>query len=107
MDLDRRQTVECLHHGTVGELQRIVDALALDHFRCHRGGRHRRTAAERLELAVRDRVLVDFQVHFHDVAALGIADLADAVGIFNFTHIARVDEVIHHFFAVIHIIRPP
>ncbi len=43
-------------------------------------------------------VVLDLQVHLHDVAALGVADLADAVGVLDLADIAGVREMIHDGF---------
>ena len=45
-------------------------------------------------------VVLDLQVHLHDVAALGVADLADAVGVLDLTHVPGMREMVHDFFAI-------
>ena len=77
-----------------------MNGLALDHLGGHGGGGNGAAAAEGLELHVLDDVILDFQVDLHDVAALGVADLTNAIGILNYANIAGVGEVIHNFFTV-------
>ena len=50
--------------------------------------------------SLHDLVLVDIQVDAHDVAALRVADRAHAAGVLDLAHIARVHEMIHHFFGI-------
>ena len=107
MHLDRRQTAQRLHHRLVGDLQRLLHRLADNHLGRHGAGRDGRAAAEGLELRVaHDLVLVDIQEDAHDVAALGVADRAHAAGVINLAHIARVHEMIHHFFGIHNLITP-
>jgi len=76
-----RQTVERLDHGFVGKLQRVVDALSLDHLGGYGRGGHGGAAAEGLEFDVLDDpVVVYFKIHLHDVAAGCRADFTDTVG---------------------------
>jgi hypothetical protein len=35
---------------------------------------------------------MNFQIHFHDIAAHGIADFPDTIGVGQFTDIARVGK---------------
>lgn len=51
--------------------------------------------AEGEELDIDDDVVLDLQVHAHDVAALGVADLAHAVGVGDLTDIVRICEMLH------------
>ncbi len=44
-------------------------------------------AAKGLEFHILDHAVLDFQVHLHNVAALGVAHLPHAVGIGDLTHI--------------------
>ena len=94
------QAAQGVHHLAVGNGQGLVDGLALDHLGGHGGRGDGAAAAEGLELHVLDDVVPDFQVHLHNVAALGVAHLAHAVGVFDLTHIAGVHEMIHHDIAV-------
>ena len=64
--------------------------LALDQLRRHGARGDGGAAAERFELDVRNLVIIDLQIDLHDIAALGIADLADAVGILDDADIARI-----------------
>ena len=77
-----------------------MNGLALDHLGGHGGRGDGAAAAKGLELHVLDDVVLDFQVDLHDVAALGVADLTNAIGILNYANIAGVGEVIHNFFTV-------
>ena len=77
-----------------------MDGLADDHFGSHGGGGNGGATAEGLELDVYQNVVFDLQIDLHDVAALGVADFTDAVGVFNGTHIPGVYKVIYYFFAI-------
>ena len=94
------QTVQRLGNGLVGQLQSLVDGLALDHLGGHGGRRDGGAAAKGLKLHVLDDIVFNFQINLHDVAALGVADLAHAVGALDGAHVPGVHEVIHNFFAV-------
>ena len=97
------QAVERFGNRLVGQLERFLKRLALDHLGCHRAGRDRRAAAEGLELdTLNDPVVRHLEVDLHDVAALGVANLADAVCILDLAHVARMGEVIEHLFTVLH-----
>ena len=101
MDFDRRQSAQCFHDRLIGDLQSLLNRLADNHFRRHRAGRDRRAAAKRLELGVaHNLILVDIQENAHDIAALGVADRADAACVLNLAHIARMHEMIHYFFGI-------
>ena len=101
VDLVRGQAVERLDHRLVGELQGLVDGLADDQLRRHRARGDGAAAAEGVELAVGDDALVvHLDIHAHDVAALGVADLADPVGVVDLAHVARIAEMIHDLFTV-------
>ena len=79
----------------------FLNCLANNHLRSHRAGRNRRATAKGLELRVaHNLILVDIQEDAHDVAALRVADRADAAGVIDFTHIAGVHEMIHDFFGI-------
>ena len=47
---------------------------------------------EGLELDVGDDVVVYFKVYLHNVAALGVADLADPVRVLNDAHVPGMAE---------------
>ena len=71
MKLCGGKTFQSFHNGGVGQFESFVNALALDKFRCHAAGCNSRTAAESLEANVlNNAVIVDFQEHLHDIAAL-------------------------------------
>lgn len=96
-----RQTAQRFHDCLVGHFQRLLNCLANNHLRSHRTGRNRRATAKGLELRVaHNLILVDIQEDAHDVAALRVADRADAAGVIDFTHIAGVHEMIHDFFGI-------
>ena len=67
------------------------------------GGGDGAGAAEGLELHIlNDAVVVDLQIHPHDVAALGVAHLAHAVGVLNDPHVVGMGEMLHDLLAVFH-----
>ena len=72
-----------------------MNGLALDHLGGHGTGGDGAAAAERLKLHVLDDVVLDLQIHLHNIAAFGVADLADTVRVFDRADIARVHEMIH------------
>ena len=74
MDLDGRQTFQSLDNSLVGQLQSLVHGLALDEVGGHAAGGNGCAAAEGEELDINDDVVLDLEVHPHDVAALGVAD---------------------------------
>lgn len=100
--LHGRQAVERFHDRLVRQLERVFDLLALDEVGRHAARRDGRAAAEGHELDVHDRVVFHLDVHAHDVAALRVADFADAVRVLDFTDIVRVCEMFHYFFTVCH-----
>ena len=103
MHLYRRQTVQSLSNGLVGQLERFLQALALYHLGSHRAGCDCRAAAEGLELNVLDDAVVrHLEVNLHNIAALCVADLADTVCVLNLANIARMRKVVEHLFTVLH-----
>ena len=58
------------------------------------------TAAKGQELDINDHVVLDLQVHAHDIAALGVADLTHAVCIGDLADIVRVCEMLHDLCAI-------
>ena len=100
MQLISGQTAQCIHHLLVGDGQGLLNGLALDELRGHGGGRDGAAAAEGLELHVLDAVILDLQVHFHNIAALGVAYLAYAVGVGDLAHIPGMGEMVHDGFRI-------
>ena len=101
VDLDRGKSVQSFHNGLVGHLQGLLDGLALYQLGRHAAGGNCSAAAEGLELTVLDdAVVVDVQVHTHDVAALCVADGTDAAGVLYLSYITGMLKMIHYFFAV-------
>ena len=89
-------TAQGLRHRLVGDVGRLPETLAHHHLGHHARGGHGGAAAERLELDVGDPVLViDGDADAHHIAADRVADLADAVGVLDLPHVARVREVVH------------
>ena len=93
--LDRGQTFQSLHNGLVGQLQRLIHGLALDQVGGHAAGGNGCAAAKGEELDVHDHIVLNFQVHAHDVAALGIAHFTHAVCIGQLTYVVRICEMLH------------
>ena len=100
VDLDGRQTFQSLDNGLVGQLQSLVNGLALDEVGGHAAGCDRSAAAEGEELDVNDDVVLDFEVHPHDVAALGVADFTHAVCVGDLTHVVRMCKMLHDLCAI-------
>ena len=94
------QSVQGLRHRLVGEVHHLIQGLALNHLRGHGTGGNGAAAAKGFKLHVRDRVLVNFQVDFHNIAAFGVADLAHAVWVFQDAHVAGVAEMVHDLLTV-------
>ena len=98
--LDGRQTFQSFHNGLVGQLQSLVNGLALDEVGGHAAGGNGGTAAKGQELDINDHVVLDLQVHAHDIAALGVADFTHAVCVGDLTHVVRVCEMLHDLCAI-------
>ena len=94
------QTAQRIHHLLVGDGQRFLNGLALDELSGHGGGRDGAAAAEGLELRILNAVILDLQVHFHNIAALGVAYLAYAVGVGDLAHIPGMGEMVHDGFCI-------
>ena len=91
MDLYRRQTIQSLHNRLVGQGQSLSDGLTLNHIGSNGAGGDGGSTAEGLELHVLDDlIIIDLQVHLHNIAALGIAYFAYTVSIFNLAYISRI-----------------
>ena len=100
MQLVGRQAAQSVHYLLVGDGQGLVHGLALDELRGHGRRSDGAAAAEGLELRILDAVILDLEVHFHNVAALGVAYLAYAVGIGDLSHIPGMGEMIHDSFCI-------
>ena len=98
--LDRGQTLQSFHNGLVGQLQCLVHGLALDQVGGHAAGGNGGTAAKGQELDINDHVVLDLQVHAHDIAALGVAHFTHAVCIGDLADIVRVCEMLHDLCAI-------
>ncbi len=96
------QPAELLGDELVGDGHGLVQGLALGHLADHAGDGDGRAAAEGLELDVGQPVVLDLDVERHHVAADGIADLADAVGVGQDADVAGIGEMVHDFVAVHH-----
>ena len=108
MDLDRRKSLERFHDRFVRQLFHFRKRSSFDKLGRHGARRDRRTAAERLELDVLDDfIFVDLQKHLHDVAALGVADGADAGRVRNLTDVSGMLKMIQNFFRILHYCTPP
>src|SRR5260221_6085728 len=96
MNLHRGQAAQGVDDFLVGKILRFFQGAALDQFGGHAGGGDGAAAAEGLEAGVLDFAIANLERDFHDVAAGGRAHFADAVGLLNVTHVAGVQEVVHH-----------
>ena len=96
----RGQSAERFHDLLVRDGRGLLQRLALDHLRGHGAGGDSAAAAEGLKFHVLDLIVLDLEVHLHDVAAFCVADLADAVRVGDLADIARVHEVIHYGFRI-------
>ena len=101
MYFHRREPVQRFHDRLVRHLHCLLDILSFDKLCRHTAGRHCRAAAEGFELYIADDlVLIDIEIDPHDVAALCIADRANTAGVFDFSHVSRMLEMIHYFFCI-------
>ena len=98
----RGKTVQCLRNSGVGHSQCLFDGLALYYLSCHRRGSDGRTAAKGLEPDICDNAMVNFEIHFHDVAAHWIAYGTNSVRILNDPHIPRMIKMVHNFIRINH-----
>ena len=100
MNLVGREPVQCFHDCLVGQFQSVLHRSAFDHLRGHGTGGNGRTTAEGVEFYVGDDTVVNLDIHFHNIAAFGVAHFADAVGVFHFSQISRMLKMIHHLFTI-------
>ena len=98
--LDGGQTFQSFHNGLVGQLQGLVNGLALDEVGGHAAGGNGGTAAKGQELDINDHIVLDLQVHAHDIAALGVAHFTHAVCVGDLADIVRVCEMLHDLCAI-------
>ena len=94
------QAVQRFCHSLVGQLHGVLHRLSLDHLGGHGGGRDGAAAAEGLKFHIINDIVLDLQINLHDIAAFGVANFADTVGILNHAHIPGMGKVIHNFFTV-------
>ena len=83
VQLMSRQAGQRFRHSCIGQLHGIRNGLALDHLRSHGAGGNGAAAAKGLKLHIHDDVPFDLQVDLHNIAALGIANAADTVGVLD------------------------
>ena len=100
MHLVGRQAIQSLCNRFIGQFHRILERLSLDQLCRHRAGCDRAPTAESLKLHIADYIVIDLEVHLHDVTTLGISDLSDPIRIFDHTDISGIAKVVHYFFAV-------
>ena len=96
----RGKSAQRIDDVLVCHIESLFDRLALDHLSCHRARGNRAAAAEGLKLHVFNFIVLDLEIHLHDVAAFGVADLTDAIGVGKLAHVARMGEMLHYLFAV-------
>ena len=98
MYLYRRKSVKCFHNGFVGYLQSFLNSFAFYQLGCHTAGCNSSAAAEGFKFAVlNDAVVVDVEIHSHDIAAFCISNGAYTACVLNFSYISRMLEMIHYF----------
>ena len=89
--------VQRFYYRFVGQFQRVLNRFPLDHVGGNRAGGNGSTAAKGFKLHIGDGATLDFQIHLHNIAALGVSYLTDAIGIGKFAHIVGIGEVLHDF----------
>ena len=102
MELVLGQAPQFLGDEAVGDLHGLVQGLAHGHLADDARDGDGRPAAEGLELDVRQAAVRDLDIKGHHVAADGIADLADAVGVLDDAHVAGVLEMVHDLIGIDH-----
>ena len=86
----------------VGDGGGLVEGFALDQFGQGGAGGDRGGAAEGFEFDVCDSsVFVQFEGQFEGVAAGGVADFADSVGVLDLPDVAGMQEMVHDLIGVI------
>ena len=101
MHLNWRKSVQSLHHCFISHLQCFLYRFSFYKLCRHTAGRHSCTAAKCLELTIlNNTIVINIQIHTHDVSALSIADGTYTTCVFNLTHIAGIIKMIHYLFAV-------
>ena len=97
----RGKAVKSLHNRFICHLQGLLNGFALHKLCSHTAGCHCGAAAEGFEFTVPDdSVLINIQIHSHNVSAFCIAYGSDTAGAFNLSYISRVLKMVHYFFAV-------
>ncbi len=81
MDLVGGKAVQRFRDRFVGEGSDFGQGLTLDHLRSHGAGGNGAAAAAGFELDIFNDIILDFQVHLHDVPAFCATDFTDSVGI--------------------------
>jgi hypothetical protein len=98
MHLHWWKSVECFHNGLVGYLQCFLDRLTLYKLGCHTAGCHCCTAAESFKFCLLDdAIVINIQVHTHDVSALCSAN---TTWVLNLSYVSWVIKMVHYLFAV-------
>ena len=100
VDLCRRQTIKSFYYRLIAQFKGVVNGLALDHLGGHRAGGNSRAAAKGFKLHILDDAAVYLNVHFHNIAAFGVAHLADAVGVGQLPHVAGVGKMVQNFLGI-------
>ena len=101
MDFHWWKSVECFHNCLVGYLKGFLNGLALYQFSCHTAGCNCCTAAECLEFGfLNNTVVINIQIHAHDISALCVADGTDTARVLDLSYVSRVIKMVHYLFAV-------
>jgi len=100
MDFCRGQAAKLVHHIFIGDSKSLLGGLADNQSCGNRGCGNGGTATESEESGVGYHVVSHFDMHFHDVAAFGVAHLAHAVSVWHFAYIAGVHEVVENCLCV-------
>ena len=96
------QFAEHVNNIFIGYFRGFLQSHAFDDFSQHRRRSNRAGAAESLEFSFfNPAVRTNFQGKFQRIAAGDIADIAGGVRTFYFTHISRMEKVVHHFIIIV------